>query len=70
LTGGEVFFAAEASELQRHYLRIVEAMRRSWIVGYTSTNPARNGAWRKVEIRSVLDGVRVRSRGGYFAPEQ
>ena len=70
LTGGEVFFAAEASELQRHYLRIVEAMRRSWIVGYTSTNPARNGAWRKVEIQSLLDGVRVRSRGGYFAPEQ
>lgn len=70
LTGGDAFFASQVSDLPRHYLRIVEAMRRSYVVGYTSTNPARDGAWRKVEIRSLLTGVHVRSRGGYFAPPQ
>ena len=70
LTGGEAFFADRVSDLQRHYLRIIDAMRRSYVVGYTSTNPARDGAWRHVEIRSLLTGVLVRSRGGYFAPPQ
>ena len=70
LTGGDAFFASQVSDLPRHYLRIVEAMRRSYVVGYTSTNPARDGSWRKVEIRSLLTGVHVRSRGGYFAPPQ
>jgi hypothetical protein len=69
LTGGEVFFAADASELQRHYLRIVEAMRRSWVVGYTSTNPAQTAPGARSKP-TVVEGVRVRSRGGYFAPEQ
>jgi hypothetical protein len=38
------------------------------VISYTSTNSTRDGAWRKVEIRSSRSGVAIASRGGYFAP--
>jgi hypothetical protein len=40
------------------------------VVGYESTNRARDGKWRKTDIRVRQDGASVRSRGGYFAPPE
>ena len=68
LTGGEAYFTGNASELEQHYRRIVEELRRRYLVAYTSTNPARDGKWRKVEI--AASATKVRSRGGYYAPPQ
>lgn len=68
VTGGEAYFTGDASELEQHYRRILEELRRRYLVAYTSTNPARDGKWRKVEIRAPA--TKVRSRGGYFAPPQ
>jgi Ca-activated chloride channel family protein len=67
-TGGEAYFTGNASELEQHYRRILEELRRRYLVAYTSTNPARDGKWRKVEIRAPA--TKVRSRGGYYAPPQ
>jgi VWFA-related protein len=68
LTGGEAYFTSDVTELEANYRRIVEELRRRYQIGYTSTNPKRDGGWRKVEIRSK--GLIVRSRGGYFAPSR
>jgi Ca-activated chloride channel homolog len=68
LSGGEAYFPSEASELQQHYDRILQELRRRYVVGYTSTNSSRDGAWRRVEIRAANPAVRIRSRGGYVAP--
>ena len=70
LTGGEAYFTADVGQLGRHYRRIIEELHRRYVVMYTSSNPKRDGGWRKVELRSHLTSVRVRSRGGYFAPPQ
>jgi Ca-activated chloride channel family protein len=67
-SGGEAYYPAEVGELAADYARIVENIRRRYVVGYTSTNSTRDGAWRAVDIRTRQDGVRVTSRGGYFAP--
>jgi Ca-activated chloride channel homolog len=67
-SGGEVYFPERVEDLSRDYARIVENIRRRYVVGYTSTNSTRNGAWRAVEIRARQDGVRITSKGGYFAP--
>ena len=48
---------------------MIEGIRRRYVVSYTSTNGARNGAWRAVRIETRQHGTAVRSRGGYFAPE-
>jgi hypothetical protein len=38
-------------------------------VSYTSTNAKRNGSWRNVKIASQTPHTVVRSRGGYYAPD-
>jgi VWFA-related protein len=68
LTGGEAYFTTELAELEEHYRRIIEELHRRYVIGYTSTNSTRDGTWRTVEIQTSTPGVRVRTRGGYFAP--
>ena len=70
ISGGAAYFPADASELQAQYRGIVENLRRRYVLGYASTNPKRNGAWRTVEIRPREGTLQVRSRGGYFAPDR
>jgi Ca-activated chloride channel homolog len=70
LTGGEAYFTTDVAALAQHYHRIVEELHRRYLVAYTSTNVKRDGMWRKVELRSHMTSVRVRSRGGYYAPPQ
>ena len=69
-SGGEAYFPEDITQLEAEYHRILENLRRRWIIGYESTDPKRDGAWRSVTIR-VKDGTAVvHSRGGYFAPEK
>jgi VWFA-related protein len=70
LSGGQAYFPIEVSGLRDQYKRIVENLRRRYVLSYTSTNMARNGAWRDVQIRSRSTNIVVTSRGGYFAPER
>jgi VWFA-related protein len=70
ISGGRAYFPEEASALQSEYRGIIENLRRRYVLGYSSTNPRRDGAWRTVEIRARSGTLQVRSRGGYFAPER
>jgi Ca-activated chloride channel family protein len=67
-SGGDAYFPEDVSILGRDFNRILETLRRRYVVSYTSTNTTRDGAWRQVDIRSRRTGVVVASRGGYFAP--
>ena len=58
----------DGAALEGEYQRIVENLRRRYVVSYTSTNAKRNGAWRAVTIESQAPHTIVRSRGGYYAP--
>ena len=69
-SGGEAYFPEDISQLESEYRRIVESLRRRWIIGYESTNTNRDGAWRPVTIRVKNGAAAVHSRGGYFAPEK
>jgi VWFA-related protein len=70
ISGGRAYFPEDASSLQAEYRGIIENLRRRYVLGYASTNPRRDGAWRTVEIRARSGTLQVRSRGGYFAPER
>jgi VWFA-related protein len=70
ISGGLAYFPSEIGELRDQFVRTLENLRRRYVVGYTSTNMARNGAWRNVEIRSRSTQVTIRARNGYFAPEK
>ena len=67
-TGGEASFPETVEALSGEYARIVENLRRQYVIGYTSTNSRRDGGWRAVSVTSRRAGVRIASRGGYFAP--
>lgn len=70
VSSGESYFPDDVEGLRDDYRRVVENLRRRYVVSYTSTNGVRDGSWRKVEIRPRPDDVVVRSHGGYFAPER
>ena len=69
LSGGRAFFPADVKDLPGEYRRVIDDLRRRYVVGYTSTHILRDGSWRKVEIRvkSAPDAT-IRTSGGYFAP--
>jgi hypothetical protein len=70
LTRGEAYFAEDIATLDAQYRRVVEDLHRRYVLGYTSTNEMRDGAWRTVELRTPQKTVRLRRRGGYCAPPQ
>ena len=66
-TGGQAFFPSAMKEVETAYDKVLAEINGQYHVGYLSTNPATDGAWRKVEIRVKRPDLRVRSRKGYFA---
>jgi Ca-activated chloride channel family protein len=69
-TGGQAFFPSSMKDVEAAYDKVVAQIRAQYTLGYTSTNSAHDGAWRKVDItvtRPGLRGARVQSRDGYFA---
>jgi VWFA-related protein len=68
ISGGESYFPEDVTTLDVNYHRILENLRRRYIISYTSTNFARDGAWRTIEIKCLKPGIAVRSQGGFFSP--
>jgi Ca-activated chloride channel homolog len=69
-SGGLAYFPEDVSTLRENYARVIEGLRRRYVVSYTSTNAARDGGWRAVEIKTREPEVTIWSRGGYSAPER
>jgi len=67
-SGGEAYFPQDVAQLADDYARVVENLRRRYVISYTSTNSTRDGKWRKVEIGTGVPNTTVMSRGGYHAP--
>jgi VWFA-related protein len=67
-SGGESYFPLEVSTLAAEYRRVLEDLRRRYVISYTSTNSARDGGWRKVEVRSKREGIVIGGQTGYRAP--
>ena len=67
-SGGEAYFPEDVTGLEEPYRRIVEHLRRRWVISYTSTNSRRDGAWRAVEIKAKSPHTTVKGARGYFAP--
>jgi VWFA-related protein len=67
---GQVFVATEASDLDAQFKRVIESLRRRYVLGYTSSNSQHDGSWRTVLIKPHSEKYVVSSGGGYFAPEK
>jgi hypothetical protein len=68
VSGGAAYFPEDVTQLADRYRRVVDDLRRRYLVTYTSTNSTRDGAWRNVEITTGRADMVIRSAGGYTAP--
>ena len=69
-SGGAAYFPTDVTTLANDYHKILDELRRRYVLGYQSTNRKRDGQWRTVEIRPRQRDIEIRSRGGYYAPLQ
>src|SRR5262249_12410709 len=70
VTGGQAFFPTSVKQLDEIYQKVLAEIRAQYTLGYVSSNPKMDGAWRKVEIRVARRDLRTRARKGYFAPSR
>jgi Ca-activated chloride channel family protein len=67
-TGGKVFFPFKVEELEDAFREINQELRSQYSIGYISTNPKRDGSYRKLEIRVRERNMDLNYRKGYYAP--
>ena len=71
VSGGHAYFPDSLDDLERVWQDIAGGIRHQYTIGYHSSNPNRDGIFRKVKItasRAGGRGLRVTTRPGYLAP--
>jgi len=64
-TGGRAFF--DRGDFREVYQLVQEEGTGYYLLGYYSTDPRRDGRWRRVQVKVDVPGARVQSRQGYYA---
>lgn len=67
-TGGRAFFLNAVAELPKIYQTISDELSTQYSIAYTSKNPLKNGAWRRIVVRVKPPGLTARTRQGYYGP--
>ena len=67
-TGGRAFFPGRIDDLDNVYRQINEELASQYTLGYSSANPRRDGAWRRVVVQVSRPNVTPRAKKGYYAP--
>ena len=67
-TGGRAFFPAKIDDLNGVYTQIADELASQYTLGYTSANPRRDGAWRRIVVQLTRPNVTPRTKKGYYAP--
>jgi VWFA-related protein len=67
-TGG--FLVRNTNDLSSGFSAILRDNEAYYLLAYEPTNPRRDGKFRRIEVRlRARSGLRVRTRSGYFAPD-
>jgi Ca-activated chloride channel family protein len=67
-TGGRAYFPTDARELAKIYQSIWDELASQYTMAYSSANPKRDGAWRRVQVRLVKPELTARTKLGYYGP--
>lgn len=68
-TGGRMIKVGNKFEkLKEAFDQIAAELRSQYSIGYTPTNSARDGSYRKVEIKATGKDLKIQARKGYYAP--
>jgi VWFA-related protein len=66
-TGG--FAVIHQNDVSLSFDRIIKENSSYYLLGYQSPDRARNGRFHRVSVRVLRPGLRVRTRDGYYAPD-
>jgi VWFA-related protein len=68
MTGGQVFSPRNSQDLPGIYDKILEELSAQYVLGFVSTNAAKDASVRKLKVEVKRPGLKVRHRPGYTAP--
>jgi VWFA-related protein len=69
-TGGRVFFPFKLKDITHSFGAIEDELRSQYVISYKPAAFDADGRYRSIEISTQNKGLQVRSRKGYFAPQQ
>ena len=64
-TGGQAF--TDTNDFGEAFARVQSDMSAYYLLAYSSTNPSRDGRYRRIQVRVKRDGYKVEARSGYYA---
>jgi len=67
-TGGRAYFVNDARELPKIYQAIWDELSSQYSIAYSSSNPKRDGAWRRIQVRLTRPNATARTKQGYYGP--
>jgi VWFA-related protein len=65
-TGGRAFL--DSNDFTKIFKGVQQDTSTYYLLGYHSTNPARDGHYRRIIVKSNVPGVKIEYRRGYYAP--
>ena len=65
-TGGRAFL--DSNDFSQVFNGVQQDTSTYYLLGYHSTNPARDGRYRRITVKVNLPGVKIDFRRGYYAP--
>ncbi len=65
-TGGKAFF--DSNDFAPAFLQVQKDNSAYYAIGFHSTNPARDGKYRKLTVKIDRPGIKLEYRPGYYAP--
>jgi VWFA-related protein len=66
-TGGRVFKVDRKHSLDEAFQELQDEMRSQYAIGYTPTNEAKDGSFRRLELRMANKDLKAQVRKGYYA---
>ena len=66
-TGGRSYFPSGLGQIDGVYDKIADELRTQYALGYISSNPSRDGKWRRIAIATAQGNLMLRHKQGYYA---
>jgi VWFA-related protein len=66
-TGGHAFRVDRSNSLDKIFTALQDEMRSQYMIGYTPLNEAKDGAYRKLDIKMANKDLKAQARKGYYA---
>jgi Ca-activated chloride channel family protein len=65
-SGGDIYYAVQSAAMEKLYSRITEEARHEYTLAYVPRGNNRNANYHKVEVRTLREGVTIKTRRGYY----